>query len=363
MANDYLESVKKQFEYYKMLGEKTMAQLDDAQLFWQYDNESNSLATIIQHLAGNMLSRWTNFLTSDGEKTWRNREVEFENNNSTRQQLLATWQQGWDCLFNTLNSLSDNELQKEIYIRNQAHSVTEAINRQLAHYPYHIGQMVYIGKMLCKQNWVSLSIPKGNSNTYNAEKFSIEKHKEHFTDEVLKNNEMDKTEIIKNLQAAHTQLWLLASQLPEDVQVKNIAGKWSALENVQHINKSVSPLLKYFLLPKPSIEKLFGLSQRESLSYTAFHETYLQKINKGVVAPAAFVPDIFVENNLKAEIENGENVLKAIITAIETWPETDLDTYNSPHPLFGKVTAREILYFTVLHAQHHAQAIKKIKLG
>jgi hypothetical protein len=186
MANDYVESVKKQFAYYKILGEKTMAQLPDEKLFWQYNNDNNSIAIIVQHLAGNMLSRWTNFLTSDGEKPERNRDAEFENNIHTRLQLLAIWQQGWDCLFNTLNTLSENDLQKQIYIRNQAHTVTEAINRQLAHYPYHIGQMVYIGKMVCKNTWVSLSIPKGNSNTYNAEKFSVEKHKAHFTDEVLK---------------------------------------------------------------------------------------------------------------------------------------------------------------------------------
>lgn len=173
---------------------------------------------------------------------------------------------------------------------------------------------------------------------------------------------MNKSEIIKKLQAAHTQLWLSASTLPPNVQVKNVAGKWSALENVQHINKSVEPLLKYLGLPKQSIERLFGLSERKPLSYEAFCETYLQKTTNGVVAPAVFVPDIFVENNLKTEIKNGENILKAIITAIETWTETDLDTYNSLHPLFGKVSAREILYFSIFHAQHHGKAIHKIKL-
>ena len=185
MVNDYLESVKKQFEYYKMLGDKTFSQLEDEKLFWQYHNESNSIATIVKHLWGNMLSRWTDLLTTDGEKEWRNRDAEFENDILTRQELLAKWEEGWKCLFHSLNNLTSDDLQEEIYIRNQGHSVTEAINRQLAHYPYHIGQIVFIGKMVCENNWISLSIPKGNSNAYNADKFSKSKQKEHFTDELL----------------------------------------------------------------------------------------------------------------------------------------------------------------------------------
>jgi len=119
-----------------------------------------------------MLSRWTDFLITDGEKEWRNRDAEFDNDISTRQELLDKWEEGWKCLLAALNSLSTDDLQKEIYIRNQGHSVTEAINRQLAHYPYHIGQIVFIGKMACGNNWTSLSIPKGSSNLYNAGKFS-----------------------------------------------------------------------------------------------------------------------------------------------------------------------------------------------
>ena len=185
MANDYLESVKKQFEYYKMLGDKTFSQLEDEKLFWQYHNDSNSIATIVKHLWGNMLSRWTDLLTTDGEKEWRNRDSEFENDILTRQELIDKWEEGWKCLFHTINTLASDDLEKEIYIRNQGHSVTEAINRQLAHYPYHIGQIVFIGKMICENNWTSLSIPKGNSNAYNAEKFSKRKQREHFTDELL----------------------------------------------------------------------------------------------------------------------------------------------------------------------------------
>ena len=185
MTNDYLESVKKQFEYYKMLGDKTFAQLSDEQLFWQYNEESNAISTIVKHLWGNMLSRWTEFLTTDGEKKWRQRDAEFENDIKDRAELLKKWNEGWACLFNAINLLTDNDLEKEIFIRNQGHSITEAINRQLAHYSYHTGQIVFIGKMLCNNKWTSLSIPKGNSIEYNADKFSAPKHKQHFTDEYI----------------------------------------------------------------------------------------------------------------------------------------------------------------------------------
>ncbi len=157
---DYLTSARKQFEYYKQLGEKTFAQLTDEQLFWQYNEESNSIAMIVKHLCGNMLSRWTDFLTSDGEKEWRQRDAEFESYFTTREELLNRWNEGWDCLFKALDSMTIDDLGKEIYIRNESHTVLAAINRQLAHYPYHIGQIVYIGKMVCDAKWTSLSIPK-----------------------------------------------------------------------------------------------------------------------------------------------------------------------------------------------------------
>lgn len=186
METNYLESAIKQFEYYKMLGDKTFAQLNEEQLFWQFNEESNSIAMIVKHLSGNMLSRFTDFLTSDGEKEWRNRDAEFENDILNKADLLAKWHEGWQCLFNAINTLTEQDLSKEIYIRNQGHTVTEAINRQLAHYPYHVGQIVFLGKMLCNQNWQSLSIPKGNSKNFNDEKFAQPKHKQHFTDEFLK---------------------------------------------------------------------------------------------------------------------------------------------------------------------------------
>ena len=187
MNINYLESVIKQFQYYKMLGDKTFEQLKDDALFWTYSEESNSIAIIVKHLWGNMLSRWTDFLTTDGEKEWRNRDAEFENDIRTRDELLEKWNEGWTVLFNTLSALQEEDLGKIIYIRNQGHTVMEAINRQLAHYPYHVGQIVYIGKM-CSKEWHSLSIPKGKSNQFNTEKFNEPKKIKHFTDELLKKN-------------------------------------------------------------------------------------------------------------------------------------------------------------------------------
>lgn len=189
MTKDDLLGFIKQFEYYKMLGEKTFLQLSDEKLFWQYNDQSNSIAMIVRHLSGNMLSRWTDFLTSDGEKSWRNRDSEFENYLTTRASVLETWNVGWSCLFEALNALTENNFENEILIRNQKHSVSEAISRQLAHYPYHIGQMVFLGKMLCDKNWISLSIPKGNSNAYNETKFIQPIQKVHFADEFLKKND------------------------------------------------------------------------------------------------------------------------------------------------------------------------------
>ena len=188
MESNYLESVIKQFEYYKLLGDKTFAQLSDENLFWQYNEDSNSIAVIVKHLWGNMLSRWTDFLNSDGEKDWRNRDSEFESDIQSRAEMLEKWEEGWNCLFNAIRPLKEEDLSRIIYIRNQGHTVMEAINRQLAHYPYHIGQIVFLGKMLA-ENWNSLSIPKGNSQNYNAEKFAKPKEKTHFTDEFLKKDD------------------------------------------------------------------------------------------------------------------------------------------------------------------------------
>ncbi|GGC95678.1 hypothetical protein GCM10011508_23600 [Flavobacterium lutivivi] len=183
--NNYLESVKKQFLYYKTLGEKAMEQLEPEQLFISTNDDTNSIAVIVKHISGNMLSRWTDFLTSDGEKEWRNRDDEFESTIETKEELLQLWNKGWDCLFNAINPLTDEQLTTIIYIRNEGHTVMEAINRQLAHYPYHIGQIVFYAKMLKNTNWNSLSIPKNKSNSYNADKFSKEKSIKNFTDDEL----------------------------------------------------------------------------------------------------------------------------------------------------------------------------------
>jgi len=185
MQESYLNSVKKQFEYYKTLGEKTFDQLDEDDFFWQYNLESNSIAIMVNHLYGNMKSRWTEFLTADGEKEWRNRDLEFENIIKTKNELLNKWNEGWVCLFTALNSINEDNFNQEIYIRNQSHSIVEAINRQLAHYSYHIGQIVFLGRMIKGNSWISLSIPKGKSTEFNKDKFSKGKHKGHFTDDLI----------------------------------------------------------------------------------------------------------------------------------------------------------------------------------
>lgn len=184
MENSYLSSIVKQFEYYKSLGDKTLNQLSFEETQWQNDEHVNSVAIIVKHISGNMLSRWTNFLTEDGEKPWRQRDDEFVDSFKTHEDLSACWENGWLCLFNAINPLKTEDLERIIYIRNQGHTVTEAINRQLAHYAYHIGQMVFLGKLIKGEDWQSLSIPKGNSRTYNAEKFSKEKGRRHFTDDL-----------------------------------------------------------------------------------------------------------------------------------------------------------------------------------
>ncbi|MDY0779408.1 DUF1572 family protein [Tenacibaculum sp. IB213877] len=184
MLHSYLNSVKKQFEYYKSLGDKTFTQLTNEQFFFQHNNQSNSVAIISKHISGNMLSRWTNFLTEDGEKVWRNRDDEFINNFKTKNDVINYWEKGWQCLFNAINSLKETDLEKIIYIRNHGHTVVEAINRQLCHYAYHVGQLVYLGKLLLNEEWQSLSIPKNASKNYNAKKFSKEKTRKHFTDDL-----------------------------------------------------------------------------------------------------------------------------------------------------------------------------------
>lgn len=167
IGKEYLTTVIKRLKYYKDLGEKTFAQLEDQDFHWQASSESNSIAVIVQHIAGNMFSRWTNFLTEDGEKEWRQRDDEFEVHEYSKQQLIDLWNRGWACFFDTLNSLKADDLLKTIYIRREPMTAIDAINRQLAHYPYHIGQILYVGRSIKNKDWKNLSIPKGTSKQYN----------------------------------------------------------------------------------------------------------------------------------------------------------------------------------------------------
>ena len=160
ITSAYLDSATRWSTYYKNLAERTFEQLSDDDFYYSPNEESNSIAVIIQHMSGNMLSRWTNFLTEDGEKEWRIRDDEFEAHEYTRSQLMDTWNKGWTCFFEAIQTVHESDLLKTIYIRKEPLTVIDAINRQLGHYPYHVGQIVYIGKILKAQNWKNLSIEK-----------------------------------------------------------------------------------------------------------------------------------------------------------------------------------------------------------
>jgi len=164
----YLEDTLALFRMYKSLGERAMGQVSDEQLQRALDGESNSMAVIVKHLAGNMRSRWTDFLTTDGEKADRHRDSEFETPPATRAALMELWEAGWGCLFTALKPLQDLDLGRTVYIRGEPHSVMQAINRQVAHYAMHIGQIVFLGKHLQSSRWVSLSIPRGKSEEFNS---------------------------------------------------------------------------------------------------------------------------------------------------------------------------------------------------
>lgn len=168
MTTDFLQDAVLQFRKLKSLADKALAQVSDKDLFVALDRESNSLALIIKHMAGNMRSRWRDFLTSDGEKADRNRDSEFViEPGDTRQSLLDRWEGGWRCLFEALAPLSSGDLGRTVLIRGEAHSVLEAINRQLTHYAYHVGQIVFLAKHLGAENWHSLSVPRGKSEAVN----------------------------------------------------------------------------------------------------------------------------------------------------------------------------------------------------
>ena len=167
-TTSYVEDSLTLFAYYKGLGERAMAQVTDQHLFATIDPEANSIAVIVKHLAGNMRSRWTDFLTSDGEKPWRDRDSEFETEAISREALMHLWEEGWTAVFHSLEPLTDADLSRVITIRGERHSVMQAMNRQIAHYAYHVGQMVLLAKHFRGGDWTSLSVPRGRSAEFNS---------------------------------------------------------------------------------------------------------------------------------------------------------------------------------------------------
>jgi hypothetical protein len=165
-TTSYLEDSIHLLRYYKKLAESAIAQATDSQLYQLLDEDANSIAIIMQHMAGNMKSRWTNFLSEDGEKPWRNRDREFKQPPATREALLQMWEDGWRCLFQALESLTDADMSRSVPIRGEAHSVMQAINRQVAHYPYHCGQIILLAKHFQHDQWTSLTVPKGKSEEF-----------------------------------------------------------------------------------------------------------------------------------------------------------------------------------------------------
>jgi hypothetical protein len=167
-TTSYIEDSISVFRYYKKLGDRAIEQCPDKGLFAMLDAESNSIAIIVKHISGNMISRWTDFLTSDGEKPYRNRDAEFESPPQSRAELLEVWERGWKCLFDALEPLTEADMTRTITIRTEPHSVMQAINRQVAHYSYHVGQIVYLARHFAGEKWQSLTIPKKKSAEFNA---------------------------------------------------------------------------------------------------------------------------------------------------------------------------------------------------
>jgi hypothetical protein len=166
-TTSYVEDALAIFRQYKLLGERAMQQVSDEQLFASLDGESNSIAIIVKHITGNMRSRWTDFLTTDGEKPSRNRDSEFLDPPTTRQTLLRDWEEGWACVFGAIEPLTDADLGRVVTIRGEAHSVMQAINRQLAHYPQHVGQIVLLAKHYAGERWQTLSVARNRSAEFN----------------------------------------------------------------------------------------------------------------------------------------------------------------------------------------------------
>ncbi len=159
----YIQSIQSLLNHYKSVGERAMAQVDEQRLFWVFNNDSNSIAILVQHLHGNMLSRFTHFYEEDGEKSWRNRDLEFEPVLTSRIEVMKAWDAGWACVFGVTHSLRDLDLDRTVYLRGEAITVAEALNKHLAHYAYHVGQIVFLCKMLAQSPWMCLSIPKSRA--------------------------------------------------------------------------------------------------------------------------------------------------------------------------------------------------------
>jgi hypothetical protein len=166
-TTSYLEDARAVFQQYKLLGERAMAQVSDEQLFASRDEESNSIAIIVKHMTGNMRSRWTDFLTTDGEKPNRNRDSEFVDPPATREALMREWEDGWARVFSAIAPLTDADMGRTVLIRGEAHSVMQAINRQLAHYPQHIGQIILLAKHFAGDKWQTLSVARNRSAEFN----------------------------------------------------------------------------------------------------------------------------------------------------------------------------------------------------
>ena len=173
---NYLKSVLFEFQRYKSMGDKTFAQISDNDIHWKYAETDNSIAIIVKHMVGNMMSRWTNFLTEDGEKSWRERDLEFEEPYVSKAEMIASWEKGWKCLFDALSQIEGTNFQKKVTIRGEEHTIVEAINRQLAHYANHVGQIIFIGRMIKGSEWTPLSIPKGASKAFNKKMFGTGTH-------------------------------------------------------------------------------------------------------------------------------------------------------------------------------------------
>ncbi|MGE7694089.1 DUF1572 family protein [Lysinibacillus sp. NPDC094177] len=176
VAQTYLNVVQKRFRSIKEQGDKTLSQLDNEQLHWAFNEESNSIAVIVKHVSGNMISRWTDFLTTDGEKATRNRDDEFSDSLQSKEAVMTVWEKGWQVFLNALQELTEADLQGFVTIRGEQHSVIDAIERQMSHYSLHVGQIVYIAKQIKGSEWQTLSIPKGQSQAFTES--MVKKHKQ-----------------------------------------------------------------------------------------------------------------------------------------------------------------------------------------